>query len=119
MRGCFTTVSVYAVGLLISPPDSHFRIVSQHEAVCAWLDRLPVDLHVAADQAVDYPIGEIAHAGAFEHDAVLDLGILDFDVVHDRGERADVGVHDARVTSDDSRTANHRPLHDRAFFEHD
>ena len=34
---------------------------------------------------------------ALEHDAVLDLRVADLDVVHDRGERPDVGVHDARV----------------------
>src|SRR5687768_7078476 len=83
MRGCLAVVSVYTVGLLISPPDAHFGIVAQHEPVRARLDRLAIDADVSPDQAVDYPVRQVAEAGSLEHDAVLDLRILDLNVVHD------------------------------------
>ena len=42
-------------------------------------------------------VGQVAHAGPLEHDAVLDLRVLDLDVVANRRERPDVGVHDPRA----------------------
>ncbi len=56
-----------------------------------------MNLHVAADQAVGHPRLEVVNQRSFEHDAVLDLALVDLDVVADRRERADVGVLDARV----------------------
>src|SRR5918992_3395406 len=100
MRGCLVVVVVYAVGLLISPPDPNLRIVSEHKPVRAWLHGLAIDSHVPADQTVDDAVRKIADARTLEHDAVLDLRIRDLDVVHDRRERPDVRVHDARVVAD-------------------
>ena len=49
-----------------------------------------IDPDVAADQAVFDPVGEVGDHRALEHDAVLDLGVLQLDAVADRRERPDV-----------------------------
>src|SRR5712691_2470269 len=121
MRGGLASVAEYCVGLstaMASPSDADLRIVAQHEPVRARLDRFAVNPHVSADEAVDHAVGQVADARALEHDAVLDLGILDLHVVADRCERADVRVHDARAASDDGGTADHGALDHRAFFDH-
>src|SRR5712691_2585872 len=121
MRGGLASVAVYCVGLstaIGSPSDADLRIVAQHEPVRAWLDRFTVNPHVSADEAVDHAVGQVADARALEHDAVLDLGILNHHVVADRGERADVGVHDARAAPDDGGTTDHGALDHRALLDH-
>src|SRR5436190_20569879 len=118
MRGGFATVDVYCAGLstaIASPSDADLRIVSQHEPVRARLDRFAPDADVPPDQAVDDAVGQVAQGRALEHDAVLDLRILDVDLVPDRRERSHVGVDDARATADDRRAANDRPFDDGAF----
>src|SRR5688572_11911708 len=117
MTGGFATVVAYAVGLVMSPPDTDFGIVSKHEPICARLDRNPIDAHILPDQAVDHTIRQIAHARSFQHDAVLDLGVLNFDIVHDGRERTDVRMDDARATPDDRRSSNDRSLDHRAGFD--
>src|SRR5688500_10761621 len=106
--------STSTAGLVMSPPEADFCIVSQHEPVRARLDGNPVNTHVFANQAVYDAVGEVAHGRSFEDDAVLDLGTLDFDVVSDGGERPDVGVLDPGAAADDRRSPDHGPLHRRA-----
>src|SRR3989442_785825 len=101
-----------------SPPDTDLRIVPQHEPVSARLDRFAVDSHVFADQAVDHAVRQIAKARALQDDAVLDLGIANLDVVHDRRERPHIRVHDARSASDDRRPAHHRAFDRCADLDH-
>src|SRR5688572_13959562 len=101
MRGCLVTPAVYAVGLLMSPPDSDFGIISQHESIRARLHGDAIDPNVLTDEAVGDPVRQITHRGAFKDDAVLDLRILNLHVVHDRGERPDIRVHDPRAPADD------------------
>src|SRR5690606_29474897 len=55
--------------------------------------------------------GDVANRTVFQHDAALDLAILDYDVVVNAGERADVAVDDLRVFPDDRRAAHHA-VHD-------
>ena len=58
-------------------------------------------------------------AAVLEHDRVLDLGVDDLAVGGDRGERADVAVHDARALADDRRAADRRADDLGAGFDHD
>src|SRR5258705_8340307 len=122
MRVALAIVAVYCVGsstAIASPSDADLRIVSQPEAVRARLHRLAPDADVPPDEAVDHAVRQVAHARSLEHDAVLDLGILDFDVVADRGERPDVRAHDARAAPDDGRPADGRPLDHRTLLDDD
>src|SRR6185503_4671422 len=122
MRGALAIVAVYWFGsstAIASPSDADLRIVSQHEAIRARLHRLAPDADVPADEAVDDAVRQVAHARSLEHDAVLDLGILDLDVVADRGERPDVGVHDAGAAADDGGAANRRPFDHRPLLDDD
>src|SRR5678815_4611792 len=120
MRGLLTIVAEYCVGFstaIASPPDADLRVVAQHEPVCARLDGLTENPHVPSDQAVDHTVGQVANARALEHDAVLDLRILNDDVVADRRERTDVRADDAGAARDDGRAADHRPLDKCALFD--
>ena len=80
-----------------SPLNPHFGVVAQHEAVRDRLERQAMNLHAAADQAVGHARLEIVNQRSLEHDAVLDLRLVDLDVLADRRERPDVGVDDARA----------------------
>src|SRR5215208_5230090 len=105
------------VSTVTSPADADLGVVAEHEAVRGRLHRQAVDLHVLPDQAVFDARGEIADAAALEHDTVLDLGLADFRIVHDRRKRPDVRVHDSGARPDDDRTAHHRVFDDRTRFD--
>src|SRR6266853_1241756 len=94
------------------PPDPDLGVVAEHEPVGLRLGGHSVHADVLADEAVLDP-------AAFEHDAVLDLGVADFDVVHDRRERADVAVEQARARADDRRATDHRVPDDGRFLDDD
>src|SRR5215216_1673555 len=121
MRGGLATVAAYWVGLstaMASPSDPDLRIVSQHEPVRARLDRLAVDTDVSADEAVDHPVRQVADGGSLEHDAVLDLGLADFDVAANRRERPHIGVDNPRAAADDRGPADHGTLDGCALLDH-
>src|ERR1700730_9839826 len=61
----------------------------------------PPDDDLFSDQAVfDFDAG-VADLAAVEHDRMLDLAALDFDVASDRGVRSHVRVDDSRSCADD------------------
>jgi hypothetical protein len=57
--------------------DADLGIVAQHEPVRGRLHRQAVDADVASDQAVVDAVARSVIDAAFEHDAVLDLGVAD------------------------------------------
>src|SRR4051812_48951792 len=105
--------------VISSPPNPHFRIVSEHEAIRGRFHGQTVDLTVTADQAVFDAVRQIADHAAFEHDAVLDLRIANFGALADRREWPDVGVHDPRIRANHDRAADDRPLDNGAGFDDD
>src|SRR5512140_1570173 len=114
MRG-LRAAPARAFGSLIgtpSPPDADLGVVAQHEPVRRGLHRLAVDADILADQAVLDAVLQVDHRAALEDDAVLDLGVAHLDVVHDRRERADVGMDDPGAGADDGGTADDGSLDD-------
>src|SRR5262249_7120429 len=119
MTGSTTTTSwmtsdSVTVAISPAPPlvELHLRVVAEHEPERVRTTVRPYDLDRAPDQRLGQPV-DAQDAPPRQHDRVVELGVHHLAVGRDRGERADVAVHDARPLADDRRAPDPGP-HDLA-----
>src|SRR5262245_23294479 len=120
MRGCFAAGAEYWVGMVtrqLLPANRYFRVVAKHEPVCRRFQRDAADPDVFADQAVGDSYADVVNPGSFEHDAVLDFRITQFDVVHDRRKWPHIRIGDVCARPDNGRPADDRALHEGAALD--